>query len=48
MYDYTQPADATGLSDAFELQESGRSAPPATWVTMDVDEGERSCWTPPA
>lgn len=38
MYDYTKPADATGLSDAYPSFKSQAVAEAADWVKYDVDK----------
>ena len=37
MYDYTHPADGTGMSDAFNSWKDEAMVAAATWVNMDVD-----------
>ncbi len=36
MYDYTHPADGTGLSDAFDSWRDAAAVEAGNWVTMDV------------
>lgn len=37
MYDYTHPADATGLSDAYEKWKAAEAVKEGNWVNLDVD-----------
>jgi peptide/nickel transport system substrate-binding protein len=37
MYDYTHPADATGMSDVFNSWKDQDTVAAGTWTTMDVD-----------
>ena len=37
MYDYTHPADGTGMSDAFNSWKDEATVAGATWVNMDVE-----------
>ncbi len=41
MYDYTHPADGTGLSDAFEDWKSPEAVAAGDWVTQDVDRANQ-------
>lgn len=41
MYDYTKPADATGLSDAYPSYKSQAVVDAGDWVKLNVDEANR-------
>ena len=41
MYDYTKPADVTGLSDAYPAYKVADPSKLGTWTTMDVDAANK-------
>jgi peptide/nickel transport system substrate-binding protein len=41
MYDYTHPADATGLSDAFDKWRSEEAVAAGDWVTLNVERANQ-------